>query len=149
MLSHVVCRTASSAPRTMAGAGVRNGAAGATRPSATKGARDHGEALEEALEQLGAFGLYHKYVLVMLCIPNLFAAMYSLNYVFVADQVPFRWESLFCSEGIYFSDMDCFVEYVPVVQVLTTNLVLVVINANSRVKSPFCHTQDLISLQHV
>lgn len=48
------------------------------------------DALEAALSQLGHFGLYQKYVLIMLCIPNLFSAMYSLNYVFVADQVPFR-----------------------------------------------------------
>lgn len=48
------------------------------------------DSLEAALSQLGPFGLYQKYVLIMLCIPNLFSAMYSLNYVFVADQVPFR-----------------------------------------------------------
>lgn len=50
------------------------------------------EALEAALEQLGPFGFYQCYVLVLLCIPNLFAAMYLLNYVFIADQVPFRCE---------------------------------------------------------
>lgn len=48
------------------------------------------EALELALAQLGHFGLYQRYMLLMLCLPNLLAAMYSLNYVFVADQVPFR-----------------------------------------------------------
>lgn len=48
------------------------------------------DALEAALGQLGAFKLYQRYMLLMLCIPNLFAAMYSLNYVFVADAVPFR-----------------------------------------------------------
>lgn len=48
------------------------------------------DALEAALELIGPFGLYQRYILVMLCIPNILAAMYSLNYVFVADQVPFR-----------------------------------------------------------
>ncbi|XP_028042239.1 organic cation transporter protein-like [Bombyx mandarina] len=48
------------------------------------------EALEDALGRLGPFGLYQRYVAIMLCIPNLLAAMYTLNYVFVADQVPFR-----------------------------------------------------------
>lgn len=48
------------------------------------------EALESALAQLGHFGLYQRYMLLMLCLPNLLAAMYTLNYVFVADQVPFR-----------------------------------------------------------
>lgn len=48
------------------------------------------EALESALMQLGHFGLYQRYMLLMLCLPNMLAAMYSLNYVFVADQVPFR-----------------------------------------------------------
>lgn len=48
------------------------------------------EALESALRQLGHFGLYQRYMLFMMCLPNLLAAMYSLNYVFVADQVPFR-----------------------------------------------------------
>ncbi|XP_037969232.2 organic cation transporter protein-like [Plutella xylostella] len=47
-------------------------------------------ALERALSALGPFGLYQRYNLVLLCLPNLLAAMYSLNYVFVADQVPFR-----------------------------------------------------------
>lgn len=47
-------------------------------------------ALERALTALGPFGLYQRYNLVLLCLPNLLAAMYSLNYVFVADQVPFR-----------------------------------------------------------
>lgn len=47
-------------------------------------------ALEGALERLGPFGLYQRYTVLMLCIPNLLAPMYSLNYVFVADQVPFR-----------------------------------------------------------
>lgn len=53
---------------------------------------EHGgaEALESALAQLGPFGLYQRYMLLMLCLPNLLAAMHSLNYVFVADQVPFR-----------------------------------------------------------
>lgn len=48
------------------------------------------DALEAALEQLGPFGLYQRYMLLMLCIPSVLAAMYSLNYVFVAGQVPFR-----------------------------------------------------------
>lgn len=55
-----------------------------------KAVRDSNEALELALSELGHFGLYHRYALFLLCIPNLFAAMYSLNYVFVADVVPFR-----------------------------------------------------------
>lgn len=54
------------------------------------GERCSAEALESALVQLGHFGLYQRYMLLMLCLPNLLAAMYSLNYVFVADQVPFR-----------------------------------------------------------
>ncbi|CAH2047607.1 unnamed protein product, partial [Iphiclides podalirius] len=49
-----------------------------------------GDAMEEALCQLGPFGPYQRYVLTLLCLPNLLAAIYSLNYVFVADQVPFR-----------------------------------------------------------
>lgn len=49
-----------------------------------------GDALEEALCQLGPFGPYQRYMLTLLCLPNLLAAMYSLNYVFAADQVPFR-----------------------------------------------------------
>lgn len=48
------------------------------------------DALEAALAQLGHFGWYQKYMLFFLCIPNVLSAMYSLNYVFVADQVPFR-----------------------------------------------------------
>ncbi|XP_014357044.2 organic cation transporter protein isoform X2 [Papilio machaon] len=52
--------------------------------------KNGGEALESALLQLGPFGPYQRYVLTLLCLPNLFAAMYSLNYVFVADSVPFR-----------------------------------------------------------
>ncbi|XP_045769544.1 organic cation transporter protein-like isoform X2 [Maniola jurtina] len=58
--------------------------------SQRKSYRDSAEALELALMQLGPFGLYQRYVVLMLCIPNMLAAMYSLNYVFVADQVPFR-----------------------------------------------------------
>ncbi|XP_072932974.1 organic cation transporter protein-like [Epargyreus clarus] len=49
-----------------------------------------GAGLEDVLDQLGHFGFYQCYVLILLCIPNILAAMYSLNYVFVADQVPFR-----------------------------------------------------------
>ncbi|XP_052741002.1 organic cation transporter protein-like [Bicyclus anynana] len=52
--------------------------------------KDSGEALELALLQLGPFGLYQRYVLFLLLVPNVLAAMHSLNYVFVADQVPFR-----------------------------------------------------------
>ncbi|XP_049872467.1 organic cation transporter protein-like [Pectinophora gossypiella] len=52
--------------------------------------KDPGEALESALAQLGHFRLYQRYNMIMLCLPNLLAAMYTLNYVFVADQVPFR-----------------------------------------------------------
>ncbi|XP_013141544.1 PREDICTED: organic cation transporter protein-like [Papilio polytes] len=52
--------------------------------------KNGGDALESALLQLGPFGPYQRYVLTLLCLPNLFAAMYSLNYVFVADSVPFR-----------------------------------------------------------
>ncbi|XP_028161577.1 organic cation transporter protein-like [Ostrinia furnacalis] len=64
-------------------------------PSASPGpppgpGADEPDALEQALEQLGAFGLYQRYSLFMLCLPGLLSAMYSLNYVFVADQVPFR-----------------------------------------------------------
>lgn len=51
---------------------------------------DAGDSLEAALAQLGPFGFYQGYMLIMLCIPNLLACMYSLNYIFVADQVPFR-----------------------------------------------------------
>ncbi|CAG5054688.1 unnamed protein product [Parnassius apollo] len=49
-----------------------------------------GEALEAALCQLGPFGSYQRYVLTLLCLPTLLSAMYSFNYVFVAEQVPFR-----------------------------------------------------------
>lgn len=63
-----------------------------TGAAATAAVPNGNEALEAALEQLGPFGFYQRYVLVLLCIPNLLAAMYSLNYVFVADQVPFRCE---------------------------------------------------------
>lgn len=63
-------------------------------PSEPRGAgeseRGGAEALESALAQLGHFGLYQRYVLLMLCLPNLLAAMHSLNYVFVADRVSFR-----------------------------------------------------------
>lgn len=52
--------------------------------------KDSSEALELAILQLGPFGFYQRYVVFLLVIPNLLAAMYSLNYVFVADQVPFR-----------------------------------------------------------
>ncbi|CAH0719740.1 unnamed protein product, partial [Brenthis ino] len=55
-----------------------------------KAAPDSNEALELALTELGHFGLYQRYALFLLCVPNLLAAMYSLNYVFVADQVQFR-----------------------------------------------------------
>ncbi|XP_068633971.1 organic cation transporter protein-like [Battus philenor] len=48
------------------------------------------DALESALNLLGPFGPYQRYVLVLLCIPNLLSAMYSLNYIFVADAVSFR-----------------------------------------------------------
>ncbi|XP_041980241.1 organic cation transporter protein-like [Aricia agestis] len=51
---------------------------------------DPGEALERAMDQLGPFGFYQRYTLILLCIPNIFSAMYSLNYIFVADQIPFR-----------------------------------------------------------
>lgn len=54
------------------------------------GSAEPGGALEEALKQLGPFGFYQRYVLILICVPNMLAAMYSLNYVFVADQVPFR-----------------------------------------------------------
>lgn len=64
--------------------------ASAAAPGADADADAEADVLEKALEQLGAFGLYQRYMLVMLCIPNLFAAMYSLNYVFVADAVAFR-----------------------------------------------------------
>uniref|UniRef100_A0A2A4K5Q8 Major facilitator superfamily (MFS) profile domain-containing protein n=2 Tax=Heliothis virescens TaxID=7102 RepID=A0A2A4K5Q8_HELVI len=64
----------------------RASAARAKQPDA-EGA---GDVLEAALAQLGPFGFYQGYVLVLLCIPNLLACMYSLNYVFVADAVPFR-----------------------------------------------------------
>lgn len=60
-------------------------------------------ALEDALEQLGPFGMYQRYMLAMLCLPNILAAMYSLNYVFTADQVPFRWVY---SLNIYFKLLD-------------------------------------------
>ncbi|KAG6440885.1 hypothetical protein O3G_MSEX001434 [Manduca sexta] len=60
------------------------------RASASTPATSPTDALEAALEQLGPFRFYQRYVVIMLCIPNVFAAMYSLNYVFVADQVPFR-----------------------------------------------------------
>lgn len=46
--------------------------------------------LEKALDSLGAFGLYQQYTVVLLCLPGLLSACYSLNYVFVADRVPFR-----------------------------------------------------------
>ncbi|XP_047990146.1 organic cation transporter protein-like [Leguminivora glycinivorella] len=47
-------------------------------------------ALERALDSLGAFGLYQRYAVALWCLPGVLAAMYSLNYVFVADVVPFR-----------------------------------------------------------
>ncbi|CAH0682900.1 unnamed protein product [Spodoptera exigua] len=58
------------------------------------------DSLEAALAQLGPFGFYQGYMLIMLCIPNLLACMYSLNYVFVADQVPFRCVVPEC-EGVH------------------------------------------------
>nr|XP_049703476.1 organic cation transporter protein [Helicoverpa armigera] len=67
--------------RTRRGSGPRDKAAGEAATA---------DALEAALAQLGPFGFYQGYVLVLLCIPNLLACMYSLNYVFVADSVPFR-----------------------------------------------------------
>ncbi|XP_026753260.3 organic cation transporter protein-like [Galleria mellonella] len=73
------------------------------RPSETNAAgpaSDAGYILEAALDQLGPFGFYQRYVVVLLCIPNIFSAMYSLNYVFVADQVPFRCTVPEC-EGPY------------------------------------------------
>ncbi|CAH2241415.1 jg15612 [Pararge aegeria aegeria] len=55
-----------------------------------KGFKESGEALELALLQLGPFGLYQRYAVLLLCLPNVLAAMYSLNYVFVAEPVAFR-----------------------------------------------------------
>ncbi|XP_045499390.1 organic cation transporter protein-like [Colias croceus] len=49
-----------------------------------------GDPLEALLATLGPFGLYQRYVVVLLLIPNLLAPMYTFNYVFVADRVPFR-----------------------------------------------------------
>lgn len=53
------------------------------------------DALEKAVLQLGPFGIYQRYVLFLLFIPNMLSAMYSLNYVFVADQVAFRFVNYF------------------------------------------------------
>ncbi|XP_013173256.1 PREDICTED: organic cation transporter protein-like [Papilio xuthus] len=63
---------------------------GCANSSGVNQPKNGGEALESALLQLGPFGPYQRYVLTLLCLPNIFAAMYSLNYVFVADSVPFR-----------------------------------------------------------
>ncbi|CAK1555048.1 unnamed protein product [Leptosia nina] len=49
-----------------------------------------GDPLEALLARLGPFGFYQRYVLFLLMIPNLLAPMYSLNYIFIADRVPFR-----------------------------------------------------------
>ncbi|KAM3955702.1 organic cation transporter protein [Aphomia sociella] len=72
------------------------------RPSVTgsNAGNSDSDVLEAALDQLGPFGFYQRYTVVMLCIPNLFAVMYTLNYVFVADQVPFRCAVPEC-EGPY------------------------------------------------
>ncbi|CAG9787575.1 unnamed protein product [Diatraea saccharalis] len=48
------------------------------------------DVLEAALAQIGPFGWYQRYMVLMLCLPNVLGAMYSLNYIFVADQIPFR-----------------------------------------------------------
>lgn len=69
---------------------VEDGISTRSNTSYKKKIMDSAEALEHALLQLGHFDLYQKYALFLLCIPNLFSAMYSLNYVFVADQIPFR-----------------------------------------------------------
>lgn len=69
---------------------VEDGISTRSNASYKKKIKDSAEALEHALAQLGHFDLYQKYALFLLCIPNLFSAMYSLNYVFVADQIPFR-----------------------------------------------------------
>ncbi|XP_059057321.1 organic cation transporter protein-like [Achroia grisella] len=82
---------------------VSDSGSSSSRLSVTKISRAPGDAddvLETALDQLGPFGFYQRYVMVLLCIPNLFAVMYSLNYVFVADQVPFRCTVPEC-EGPY------------------------------------------------
>ncbi|KAJ8723058.1 hypothetical protein PYW08_002970 [Mythimna loreyi] len=67
---------------------------------AKPGAHDAADSLEAALAQLGPFGFYQGYMLVMLCIPNLLACMFSLNYIFVADQVPFRCVVPECEVGV-------------------------------------------------
>ncbi|XP_032516811.2 organic cation transporter protein-like [Danaus plexippus] len=63
------------------------------------------DALEKAVLQLGPFGIYQRYVLFLLFIPNMLSAMYSLNYVFVADQVAFRCLVKECEgQGGYFAN---------------------------------------------
>ncbi|CAH1636270.1 unnamed protein product [Spodoptera littoralis] len=78
--------------------------AATARTSVTKHQEDDpgaaaADSLEAALAQLGPFGFYQGYMLIMLCIPNLLACMYSLNYIFVADSVPFRCVVPECEGG--------------------------------------------------
>ncbi|CAB3246743.1 unnamed protein product [Arctia plantaginis] len=91
---------------------VETGVAGSARSASVK-PKDASDALEAALAQLGPFGFYQGYVLVMLCIPNLFSVMYSLNYVFVADQVPFRCVIPECERGDVHFDNELAVALLP------------------------------------
>ncbi|XP_063362491.1 organic cation transporter protein-like [Cydia amplana] len=71
--------------------GPRSASAQPRSSNASSGADPPGEsALERALDSLGAFGLYQRYAVTLWSLSGVLAAMYSLNYVFVADTVPFR-----------------------------------------------------------
>lgn len=77
------CLRSIGAEVSTSGEASHSGPVGATPESAD-------EALEALLDELGAFGWYQRYVLVLLCLPNLLGACYSLSHVFVAAEVPFR-----------------------------------------------------------
>ncbi|CAF4852802.1 unnamed protein product [Pieris macdunnoughi] len=57
------------------------------------------DGVEALLAALGPFGWWQRGAVLMLLLPNLLAPMYSLNYVFVADRVPFRCLVPECEEA--------------------------------------------------
>ncbi|XP_022121629.2 organic cation transporter protein [Pieris rapae] len=59
----------------------------------------HTDGVEALLTALGPFGWWQRGAVLLLLLPNLLAPMYSLNYVFVADRVPFRCLVPECEEA--------------------------------------------------
>ncbi|VVC91065.1 unnamed protein product, partial [Leptidea sinapis] len=75
-------------------------------PQGGGGSGDAGSAMEAVLAQLGPFGVYQRYVLFMLLLPNLLSPMYSLNYVFTADRVEFRCLVPECEGAVHESQFE-------------------------------------------